>query len=75
VEILARGGKCFRSSELKVPQLVFHPAVEFVWILLPLRVEFHTDGGILQIVQDRSRYIGFTLLLFYFIQLTTPMEK
>lgn len=74
MEILARGGKCFRSSELKVPQLVFHPAVEFIWILLPLRVEFHTDGGILQIIQVTYRYIGFTLLLF-FIQLTTPMEK
>lgn len=47
VQIFARCCKRFRRGVLKIPQLVLHPAVEFVRILLPLQMELDTDGGIL----------------------------
>lgn len=43
MEIFTTGGKLLRGGILEVPQLVLHPAVELLGILLPLHVEFHAD--------------------------------
>lgn len=47
VEILAGCRECLGRCILEVPELVLHPAVEFVRILLPLQVKLDADGGVL----------------------------
>jgi hypothetical protein len=47
VQVLAGSCKLLRSGVLEVPKFVFHPAVEFLRVLLPLEVELDTDGGVL----------------------------
>ena len=47
VEILTRSGERLGRRKFKVPQFVFHAAVEFVRILFPLGMEFHANGRVL----------------------------
>ena len=47
VQVLARGRERLRGSEFKVPQFVFHSAVELLRVLFPLRMEFDANGSIL----------------------------
>lgn len=58
VQVLARSGERFRGGELKVPQLVLHPAVELVGILLAFRMEFHANGRILCISYGEKQIIA-----------------
>lgn len=48
MQIFARRGERFRCGVLEIPQLVLHPAVEFVGIFLTLQMEFHADGSVLE---------------------------
>lgn len=48
VEILAGGGELLGGRVLKVPQLVLHPVVELVRVLLALQVELAANGSVLK---------------------------
>ena len=58
VQVLARRRERLGRGEFKVPQFVLHPTVEFVGILLSLRVEFHANRRILFIFKyKQSNYL------------------
>lgn len=73
MKILAASGELLRGRVFEVPQLVFHSAVEFLRILLPLHVELDADRRVHAhrevIVDDVVRYaVLVRFLLFLLIQ-------
>ena len=57
MQVLARRGEGFRRAELKVPELVLHPAVELLRMLLPHRVESVSDRRILATTNTRPEQL------------------
>ena len=60
MQIFARRGKRFTRGKFEIPQLVLHPAIEFLRVFLPLHVEFDAYCCILRInltklVQNRTK--------------------
>ncbi len=47
MKVLAGGGELLGRGVLKVPDLVLHPVVELVRVLLPLQVELAADSRVL----------------------------
>ena len=47
MKVLAGGRELLGGGVLEVPQLVLHPVVELLRVLLPLQVELAADGRVL----------------------------
>ena len=66
MKVFAGGGELFGGGVLEVPELVFHPVVELVRILLTLKVELAAYRSILKREGgERERWMEdcFTVLL------------
>src|SRR5436190_6900911 len=70
VKVFATGGKLLRSRVFKIPKLIFHSAVKFLGILLPLHMELDANGSVDAhreiIIDDIVRY---AILIRFFLVL------